>query len=206
MPKTIVTIGGNIGCGKSTLLRECVISIPRAKSSVVFPEPIEKWGSWLDMFYSNPTKYGFQLQMKILVDFLYFDASHDDTIVITERSPLDSLHVFCKLMVDSKTITHMEYNLFKEYMDTISWQPNVYIYLKTTPEACFQRMKDRSRECETGVDFSYIKNLHMAYEKFIETIKEQPTIEVYEIDATQDKESVNQQTRVILEKYDFFSQ
>ena len=175
----IITIGGNIGCGKSTLLSLL------SSEYKTYKEPIDKWGSWLDLFYTNPERYAFSFQMKILHDFMYLPPSTttDSTVVVTERSPLDSLYVFCKSLKDSKTITHMEYNLFKEYVDTIGWKPDTFVYLRTTPEVCIQRMRERSRECETGVDFEYIRKIHDAYERFVDMLKQDIT--VLEIDASQ---------------------
>lgn len=175
----IITIGGNIGCGKSTLLTRL------SNEYETYKEPIEKWGSWLDLFYTNPERYAFSFQMKILHDFMYFPlhGECDQKVVVTERSPLDSLYVFCKSMKDSKTITHMEYNLFKDYVDTIGWKPSTFVYLKTTPSVCLQRMRERARDCETGVDLEYIEKIHNAYESFVATLKQDPTVLVYEIDA-----------------------
>lgn len=180
----IITIGGNIGCGKSTLLTRL------SKDYETYKEPIEKWGSWLDLFYTNPERYAFSFQMKILHDFLYFPSDSEQKVVVTERSPLDSLYVFCKSLKDSKTLTHMEYNLFKDYVDTIGWKPNTFVYLKTTPYACLQRMRERARECETGVDFEYIKKINNAYENFVEMLRQDPTVTVYEIDANRCAEDV----------------
>lgn len=175
----VITIGGNIGCGKTTVLSNL------SKEWTVFKEPLEKWGSWLDLFYTNPERFAFSFQMKILHDFLYFTPAQkqSDDLLITERSPLDSLYVFCKTLKDSKTITHMEYNLFKEYVDTIGWKPDTFVYLRTDPETCMQRMRERARECETGVDDKYIRQIHDAYEKFVNVLQADPDITVHVIDA-----------------------
>ena len=175
----VITIGGNIGCGKTTVLSNL------SKEWTVFKEPLEKWGSWLDLFYTNPQRYAFSFQMKILHDFLYFTPAQkrSDDLLITERSPLDSLYVFCKTLKDSKTITHMEYNLFKEYVDTIGWKPDTFVYLRTDTETCIQRMRERARECETGVDDKYIRQIHDAYENFVNVLQADPDITVHVIDA-----------------------
>ena len=175
----VITIGGNIGCGKTTVLSNL------SKEWTVFKEPLEKWGSWLDLFYTNPQRYAFSFQMKILHDFLYFTPAQkrSDDLLITERSPLDSLYIFCKTLKDSKTITHMEYNLFKEYVDTIGWKPDTFVYLRTDPETCIQRMRERARECETGVDDKYIRQIHDAYENFVNVLQADPDITVHVIDA-----------------------
>ena len=179
----IITVGGNIGCGKSTLIENL-----RETGYVTYKEPIDKWGSWLDLFYTNPERYAFPFQMKILHDFMYFEKEQE--LVVTERSPLDSLYVFCKSLKDSKTLTHMEYNLFKEYVDSIGWKPHTYIYLKASPDVCVDRMRKRARNCETGVDPGYIEQIHNAYESFVNLLNESPNVCVIEIDANQSVESV----------------
>lgn len=175
----IVTIGGNIGCGKTTVLSKL------SQERIVFKEPLEKWGSWLDLFYTNPERYAFSFQMKILHDFLYFTPEQKESsdLFVTERSPWDSLYVFCKTLKDSKTMTHMEYNLFKEYVDTIGWKPKTFVYLRTDPETCMQRIRERARECETGVDDKYIRQIHDAYEKFVKVLQADPEITVHVVDA-----------------------
>lgn len=182
----IVTIGGNIGCGKTTVLSKL------SEELTVFKEPLEKWGSWLDLFYTNPERYAFSFQMKILHDFLYFtpEQKESNDLLITERSPWDSLYVFCKTLKDSKTMTHMEYNLFKEYVDTIGWKPDTFVYLRTDPETCMKRMRERARVCETGVDDKYIQQIHDAYEKFVSVLQTDPDITVHVIDANVSAEHV----------------
>lgn len=183
----IVTIGGNIGCGKTTVLLKLM-----SQGKTVFTEPLEKWGSWLDIFYTNPERYGFSFQMKILHDFLYFtqEQKESNQTMITERSPMDSLHVFCKSLRDTKTITHMEYNLFNDYVNKIGWKPNTFVYLRTCPDTCIQRMHKRSRECETGVDDQYIQQIHEAYENYVNRLKNDPDVTVHVIDANMSAEQV----------------
>lgn len=190
----IVTIGGNIGCGKSTLITEL------AKQHTTFKEPLEKWGSWLDLFYTNPERYAFSFQMKILHDFLYFtpEQQGSNEMVITERSPLDSLYVFCKALKESKTITHMEYNLFKEYVDTIGWKPQTFVYLRTTPDICVKRMRERARQCETGVDDTYIQQIHDMYESFVSMLQDDPEVTVHVIDANVSAQEVKEKINTIM--------
>ena len=93
---SIITISGNIGCGKTTIIDELNNIFNTNESYKIFKEPIDSWGSWLDLFYTNPDKYSFPFQMKVLIDFLYLDNISDNDIVITERSPLDSLMYLLK--------------------------------------------------------------------------------------------------------------
>lgn len=156
----IITVGGNIGCGKSTIIDH----LGKNKRFEVFPEPIQEWGSWIDLFYENKEKYAFGFQMKILSSF--FKMRNDVTkISITERSPIDSL-VFAKILVDTMVMSKIEYDLIEEYVKLVGWVPNYYIYLQTDPDICIDRIKQRARDCETNIDEKYVKQLHKYYETF----------------------------------------
>lgn len=179
----IVSIGGNIGCGKTTIVEKLQDMSPKT----VFPEPIDKWGQWLQRFYKDPSKYAFPFQMKVLMDFLYFDKSHNHQVVVTERSPLDSLFVFSKTLLENGSLTEMEYTLLKEYVDKIGWVPHNYIYLRADSRVCVERIKNRSRECEDKIDPSYIQKIHEAYEDMDLSVY---GTKVHVVDANRDPESV----------------
>lgn len=182
----IVTIGGNIGCGKSTLLKNLH---PKYK---VVPEPVEKWGSWLDLFYSDMKRYGLGFQMKVLYEFL-----NPEDGTLTERCPLDALYVFGKSLVQSEIITHMEYNLFSDFVNTIGWAPNVYIYLRADPQLCFDRIKRRSRNAENGVSLEYIIQIHNQYDKFMDILRD-IGVHVYTVNADYNQEHVTEAVETLL--------
>lgn len=138
--------------------------------SRLYKEPIANWGSWLDLFYTNPEKYAFPFQMKVLLEFMYLDPSESLTTtqsIITERCPLDSLYVFTKTLQNEKIISYMEYNLYSEFVEKIGWTPHHIIYLQTSPHVCHNRVHTRMRKCESDVELSYITSLHHRYEDWL---------------------------------------
>jgi deoxyadenosine/deoxycytidine kinase len=188
----IITIGGNIGCGKSTVIEE--LNDLLGGSCTVVPEPIHEWGSWIDLFYTNQSKYALGFQMKILHSFLRCLRGADlSKPIITERSPTDSLEVFSKVLYDDKIMNHLEYNLYKEYVEDVGWKPNVYIYLQTTPDVCIQRIHQRARGCESGMDEEYIKKLGDAYNKMHVKCGM-----IHIVNANQSKEKVSQEVYQII--------
>ena len=165
----------------------------------VHPEPIQEWGSWLDLFYTDPPKYAFGFQMKILHSFLKCVGSRESTSTqpfITERSPVDSLEVFAKTLYEDNIMNHLEYNLYKEYVDSIAWTPSVYVYLQTDPEVCVERIKKRARGCESGIDEKYVHKLHAYYETLPQ--KSHP-FHLHVVDANQSKETVLEHVRRIVD-------
>jgi deoxyadenosine/deoxycytidine kinase len=186
----IVTVGGNIGCGKSTLLENLT------EFYTVVPEPVAKWGSWLDLFYTDMKRYGFGFQMKVLLEFLHLPPQNS----ITERSPLDALYVFGKALFMSDHMSYMEYNLFKDYVHTVGWKPDVYIYLRTDPVVCFERIQKRSRDAENGVTLEYITQIHNMYEKFIEIIQDLD-VRVYVVNANFESKKVQNSVNTLLQTF-----
>lgn len=56
------------------------------------------------------------------------------------------------------------------------------IYLRTTPEIAFERVKKRNRPEEVEISLEYITLLHTLYEKWIPSIT---SINILTLDATQ---------------------
>lgn len=195
MSPFIITLGGNVGCGKSTVI-ESLKNEFEGDQCVVSSEPIGEWGSWLDLFYTDPVKYAFGFQMKILHSFMKLYTSHKT--MITERSPLDSLEVFAKTLYNDKLLNHLEYNLYKSYIADIAWTPSIYIYIRTEPDTCIKRINKRARGCETGLDEKYIHRLHSAYEDIQTTISDES---FFVVDGNQTKDIIYQSISDIIKKY-----
>ena len=44
---------------------------------------------------------------------------------------------------------------------------DLIVYLRTSPEVAYQRMRSRNRAEESGAPFSYLQHLHEAYEDWL---------------------------------------
>jgi deoxyadenosine/deoxycytidine kinase len=191
MDPPIITIGGNIGCGKSTIIH----NLESYNHDNVLPEPINEWGSWLELFYKDQSKYAFGFQMQILLSFF---KNMDDMKtrskkykpIVTERSPIDSLEVFAKILVDKQVLCQIEYDLFKDYVKTIGWVPQIFIYIRTSPHVCVDRIKKRGRYCESSLDENYIKTIHSYYEDLQTNLTNSDTIQMFIVDGNQDQDDV----------------
>lgn len=184
----VTTISGNIGCGKTTIVERLFKEFN--EQFKFYKEPLDSWGSWLDLFYTNPNKYAFPFQMKVLIDFLYFDKTVDQgDNIITERCPLDSLYVFTKTLKNENKISYMEYNLYAEYVHKIGWKPKHIIYIKTDAKNCINRINHRMRDCESGIDSNYVYNLETFYNEWIDNHIDDE-IRIHVVDGNQCQESV----------------
>ena len=157
----IISIGGNIGSGKSTMITR----LEKHRDDIkCMTEPIHTWGEWLQLFYSNPTKYAFGFQMKILDSFQYL-YENDDTIYVTERSPWESNHIFANLLLKQDVLSKVEYDLYNTFYTKYAWKPHVYIYINTSYDECISRMRSRNRKEEENINHEYIKELDEQYKK-----------------------------------------
>ncbi len=197
----IVTISGNIGSGKTTCLSNLQLIFNENNNTSMFYEPIDKWGEWLDKFYKNPQKYAFGFQMQIFLSFLYIDQEqiNKNKLIITERCPHDSLYIFSKNALNSGLIDRSEFDIIKEFSDKLSWLSNVYIYIRTSPEVSYERIKKRSRGSEKDISIDYLYNLHNLYEEYTKQIHlYNPDVKLFIVDGNQDDVFVKEQVKDII--------
>lgn len=152
----IISIGGSIGSGKSTVLSEL-----KKLNYDIFFEPVSEW-THLNKFYEDPKRWAFTFQIEILYSFLKCKRHSD--FIISERSPYESYQIFSKQLLKQKILSNDEFNVYKNVYDELGWSPDIFIYLKTDPHVCLQRIKQRNRECECNIDISYLQQLHESYE------------------------------------------
>jgi deoxycitidine kinase len=84
-----------------------------------------------------------------------------------ERSPNFIKNVFVRKAYEDKTINEAEYeNIIRLHKTTDDlWKPNGYIYLRSEPEKCLQRINKRGRYAEKNVKLEYIQKLHELHEQ-----------------------------------------
>jgi deoxyadenosine/deoxycytidine kinase len=160
-----ISIEGNIGCGKSTLIsRLCAETrLP------VFLEPVEEWGEWLSLFYSDPARWGMSFNIKVLMSFSKWKNNEFDAIY--ERSPVSNRHVFCQLQCDEGKVTPLELSLFDDIYQHVGWLPDVILYIRTDPLVSLERMQKRGRKCEESVSLEYLTAVHNKYENIVARCK-----------------------------------
>lgn len=173
---TIVSIEGNIGSGKSTLLANLRKYYENNSNVVFLKEPVDEWEKITDengetilkKFYGDQEKYSFAFQMmayvsrlKVLRDTLKTiknDSHNKNIVIITERSLYTDKMVFAKMLYDSKKIEHVNYQIYLNWFDTFSDEFPVHkvVYVKTSPEKCYERIVKRSRTGEENIPLDYL--------------------------------------------------
>ena len=190
----VISLCGNIGSGKSTL-----VSNLNQHQNVyhVVQEPISEMNDLLSQYYKDLSKWAFHLQCKVLLLYNKMRQSFNkERNYIVERSPLESKHIFAQALFDSSLLTKIEFQLYQEIYDSLSWEPDFLIYIRVDPKTCFERIKQRSRECETDISIDYITQLHALYEAFFEKHKHSKNFFV--IDGNQEQSQVYKQCQQLL--------
>ena len=179
MPPLIISLDGNIGSGKSSIMRYLEKNLANYCASkgntckiCFLQEPVSSWESIEDAngksiithFYENNERYSFAFQIMAYtsrMSLLKEALKEDYDIIITERSVYTDKLVFAKSLYDAKKLSFIEYkiylNMFKEFQ-TI-FQDLKIVYIRTCPEICDLRVKQRGRLGET-IPIQYLKDCH----------------------------------------------
>ena len=177
-------IDGGIGSGKSTLLNRLRrIKQIGHRSVTIVDEPVDSWGELkdengtpiLELFYANPTKYAFPFQMAAFIsrfeNLKKAMQANPQGIIISERSLYTDKMVFAKMLYDSGNIEHVNYSIYLKWFDVFAGQYPITksIYIKTSPDICLERIKQRGRLAEVNIELQYLESCHDYHEKMMNT-------------------------------------
>lgn len=157
----IFTIDANIGAGKTTVLEylHTHYRIP------IDPEPVQKWEPYLQEMYKNE-KGTFEFQVRVWLDRCWVQQRPNMAPILMERSPYFQSNVFVPVSVDNNRFTPHEHEMIMEmYNRSMSmWSPQGYIYLRSDPVKCQQRITKRGRDSESTIPIDYLNSLHRYHE------------------------------------------
>ena len=169
----IISVNGNIGSGKSTLMDNLSkAAYQDTKLFDLIPEPIESWKPWLKLFYEDPKRYAYSFQSVVLLhqmiqyEFICESQKMMNPIVLFERDPLVSHHIFAQTLMEDGNIHPLEMEVYREmYRRKFHWIPDYTVYIRTEPEVCLERIHERNRSSEGGIPLDYLKKLHNHHER-----------------------------------------
>ncbi|MBY0345592.1 MAG: deoxynucleoside kinase [Neisseriaceae bacterium] len=168
---------GNIGVGKSTFLTKFAQHCP---DITVVQEPLDSWDkhlsgqSLLERFYTNPHRWAYTIETMTMMARIrdhMREQEHPNPLRVMERSIYSGHYCFG---INSKLngfLSDLEWSIYSQWIDHSfnkkCLPPKGFIYLRTSPEVCFERIGKRGRESEKGISFEYVKQIHDQHEKFL---------------------------------------
>jgi deoxyadenosine kinase len=167
--KPFIAISGLIGAGKTTL----ATALAKALDLPVYFEPVID-NVYLTDFYADMKKYSFQLQVYLLNKRF----AQQQQIIwggaggVQDRSIYED-SVFARMLRNGGLMDQRDYDTYMSlfgHMSNFMKKPNMIVHLDVTPEKSLERIKLRSRGCETGVTIEYLQGLYEAYNEFISDI------------------------------------
>lgn len=179
---TIIIIEGIIGVGKTTLCKSLHNFLTELGHDVVwFPEKIPS--SLISLYISDMKRYAFPFQVMV-AQSRALDLSRAcelakmGKIVIMDRSLLGDC-AFALMQKEKGYFTDAEFEAYLGVVSTgqpVSSPPLHILYLESSPETAFERMKKRGNKDEIdGYTLDYFKELSATYARMIEHGEEKIT-------------------------------
>jgi len=183
-----ITVDANIGAGKTNACHAIAsTSSSRGRKTKVLEEPThsEKFAHFLSHYYEDlktgkNTGGGFEMQMFMLCQryeqhrLAVEQAWGENGIVVIQDRPIYGDTVFATTAMERGFMTKEEYELYVDVFRNMSrdiMPPDIFVYLKVSPEECHRRMSTRGRTQEEGVPLDYQQHLDKNYEKLISEMR-----------------------------------
>ncbi|XP_032085156.1 deoxyguanosine kinase, mitochondrial isoform X2 [Thamnophis elegans] len=198
LPRTAakrLSVEGNIAAGKSTFVGLLRRAFPAWRLTA---EPVAKWqdvratrqgsaspsfGNLLQMIYREPSRWSYTFQsysclsrLKAQLDSLAPAQSPQspEAALVFERSVYSDRYIFAKNLFEIGHMTEIEWIIYQDWhtflLQTFGDQLALhgFLYLQAPPEVCFERLRCRSRPEEKEVQLSYLEQLHVQHENWLE--------------------------------------
>ncbi|HIC37869.1 MAG TPA: deoxynucleoside kinase, partial [Candidatus Marinimicrobia bacterium] len=132
-------------------------------------------------FYRDMSRWSFNLQ----VYFLHkrFKTHHEMSMsnggVIQDRTIYEDVEIFARNLQEMNFMDKRDWENYRglfSIMTSYLRQPDLIIYLKASTDTLLSRIKNRSRDYEKTIDPEYLHTLNVAYNKWINNIKNIPVL------------------------------
>ena len=186
-----ISVIGVIGSGKTTLteaLQRALIG--RFGRCEAFWEPAEN-NPILPLYYENPQKYAFPMQIYMLNRRLEQQRMAQDFALAGVHAVQDSSlfgdSCFVEMLYKDGIMTKEECDVYSRLFTNMSrdvMYPSLIVYLDCEPSVALKRIAKRGRECEKGIPETYLRALKKELDVFVDDFESYT--EVYRLNANID--------------------
>nr|XP_031536524.1 thymidine kinase 2, mitochondrial isoform X1 [Vicugna pacos]XP_031536525.1 thymidine kinase 2, mitochondrial isoform X1 [Vicugna pacos] len=124
------------------------------------------------LMYRDACRWGLTLQTYVQLTMLdQHTRPQMSPIRMMERSIHSARYIFVENLYRSGKMPEVDYAVLSEWFDwivrNIDVSIDLIVYLRTTPETCYQRLKMRCREEEKVIPLEYLDAVHHLYEEWL---------------------------------------
>lgn len=177
----IIFIESNIGGGKSTFVRK--MQKVGLKNVEILLEPVDEWIKTkdsdginiLEHYYKDADKYSYAFQMNSFISrcekLMTAMNKPEVKTIIMERSVFSDYYCFAKNCYEMGTMSEIQYIIYKKWFEWLTKMFDIecskFIYIRTEPDVCFERIKKRARSSEELIPLEYLESLHKKHEEWL---------------------------------------
>lgn len=168
-----VFIEGNIGSGKTTFLNH----FQKFNEVCLMTEPVDLWRNCggvnlLELLYKEPYRWAMPFQSYVTLTMLNTHTfKTNKPVKLMERSLFSARYCFVENMLRTEALHQGMYNILQDWYEyfrnNVHIQADLIVYLRTTPEVVYERMKKRGRSEESLVPLEYLQQLHELHENWL---------------------------------------
>jgi deoxyadenosine/deoxycytidine kinase len=163
----MILLAGNIGAGKTSLTE-------RLGARLGYEVAYESVANnpYLADFYASMVDWSFHLQVFFLGHRAqqYLQLAQSPVSAILDRSIYEDAFIFARALHDMGNLSERDYTAYSAVFDLVVRNlppPDLLIYLKAPAAVLVDRIRQRGRLIETGIDLAYLARLDTYYDEWI---------------------------------------
>ncbi len=162
-----IAIEGTIGAGKTSLAKKLSDDY---NGNLILEEFEENKNPFLPKFYTDPSKYAFQLEMTFLA--LRYQQLKDklSTLDMFSDFVIADYYAAKSLIFSRNNLQEDEYELFTRFFGIVFSsmpKPDLLVYLYRDVEHLQQNIRKRGRSYEQNISDEYLANIQQGYMEFL---------------------------------------
>lgn len=182
--KVIMSIEGNIGVGKSTFINILKSKWDCEGGCEIVPEPVDLWKNIvntdgkniLQTFYEDIPRWAYSFQnLACITRMMKIEETIKNSsskYIFLDRSLGTDKNVFEAMLHDQGQINQLEHSMYNLWYDFYhqyvrSQSNQIYIYMKSKPEICAERIKKRGRVEEESIGLDYLRSLNDYHDEWL---------------------------------------